>query len=339
MPQPVPELFHEVLECTPQGTLNPSAVGWSRRPLHRCNLSGNAGRKKRWDYWCVTSLEALFSLTYSQLDYLGIVDVWFLDLASRELFQASVPVPFAVGFSLPETVNGGDMRFDWLGLKVELLALPDGTRLKARFSSRGKEVEADVLVAWPQGHETLNVLVPWSEKLFQFTSKHSARPVTGEVRVGDRVYALGSHNQAFGAFDFGRGVWPYRTMWNWASASGVQGDHTVGLNFGGQWTDGTGATENGLCLDGRLHVFPEDLTWTYSPSDWMQPWRIRAPSGRVDLTLTPFFHKQGALNLGVLSTSLHVLFGHFDGTVVTDAGETVKLSRLLGWAEEHQAKW
>ena len=339
MPTPVPELLQEVLECTPQGTINPAAVGWSRRPLHRCNLSGNAGRKKRWDYWCVTSQDAVLSITYTDIDYLGIVDVWFMDLSSRELFQASVPVPGAAGFSLPETVNGGDMRFDLFGLNVEILARPDGTRLKARFSSQGKAVEADVLVAWPEGHETLNVLVPWSERLFQFTSKHNARPVTGEVRVGERVYALGPHNGAFGALDFGRGVWPYRTTWNWGSASGVQGGRTVGLNLGGKWTDNTGATENGLCLDGRLHYVNEDLSWTYDPSDWMKPWRIRAPSGRVDLTLTPFHHKQGALNLGVLATSLNVLMGHFDGTVVTDAGETVALSSLLGWAEEHQAKW
>ena len=49
-----------------------SQVGWSRTPLHRCNLSAHPLRKKRWDYWCVTSATHLLSLTYTDLDYVGL---------------------------------------------------------------------------------------------------------------------------------------------------------------------------------------------------------------------------------------------------------------------------
>lgn len=338
MPYPSPELTQEVLECTPQGALNPAAIGWSRRPLHRCNLSGSALRKKRWDYWCVTSSEALLSITYTNLDYIGIADVWFMDFATQKVTQKSMVSPFAAGFRQPETVNGGDIHFDLFGLKLDLLAQPDGTRLQVKFGD-GRELSADLFVAWPAGHETLNVLVPWNDREFQFTSKHNARPANGVVRLWDRTYAFGANNGAYGCLDFGRGIWPYQITWNWASASGGQGGRVLGLNMGGKWTDGTGATENGFCLDGRLHKLNEDLVWTYDRNAWMAPWRIRAPSGRVDLTFTPFFQKQGALNLAVLSTELHTLFGHFDGTLVTDGGETLRVSQLLGWAEEHRARW
>jgi hypothetical protein len=336
---PHAELTQEVLECTEAGRLNPAAVGWSRRPLHRCNLAGHWGRKKRWDYWCVTSRESILSLTYTSLDFIGIADVWFLDLATKQLTQRSMVSPFAAGFSFPETVNGGDMHFDLLGLKLDLLAEGDGTRLRVKFGSGAKALEADLFVALPPGHETLNVLVPWSEKLFQFTSKHTARPANGTVRLGERTYVFGAHNAAFGTLDFGRGIWPYDTTWNWAAASGVQGGRTLGINLGGKWTDRTGATENGLCVDGRLHKLDEDLEWSYDRRNWMKPWRIRAPSGRVDLAFTPFFQKQGALNLGVIATELHAMFGHFEGTVVTDGGERLAVGQLLGWAEEHHARW
>ncbi|GAA3097385.1 DUF2804 family protein [Nonomuraea salmonea] len=36
--------------CLPDGRLDPRAVGWTRRPLHRANLRG-WGRTKRWEYW------------------------------------------------------------------------------------------------------------------------------------------------------------------------------------------------------------------------------------------------------------------------------------------------
>ena len=72
----------------------------------------------------------------------------------------------------------------------------------------------------------------------------------------------------------------------------------------------------------------------------MGEWRIRTPrSRRVDLRFTPFFHKGSDLELGLLATHLHVLFGRFEGTLVTDAGETLGVADLVGWAEEHRARW
>ena len=34
----------------------------------------------------------------------------------------------------------------------------------------------DLVVARPAGHESLNVVIPWSERRFQFTSKQNTRP-------------------------------------------------------------------------------------------------------------------------------------------------------------------
>jgi hypothetical protein len=48
-----PELTKPVDLCTADGSLNPAARGWSRRPLHRANLDGRFGLNKRWDYWAI----------------------------------------------------------------------------------------------------------------------------------------------------------------------------------------------------------------------------------------------------------------------------------------------
>jgi hypothetical protein len=335
-----PELTEPVLECTLGGRLNRAAIGWSRRPLHRCNLSGHWPRKKRWDYWCVTTDTHLLSLTFANVDYLSVLNVGLLDYATRTLVEKSLVLPLGLGPVLPQTVGGGDMRFAGMGLCLEILEEAAGTRLRGSFTKPGVTFAADVLVALPAGHETLNVVIPWSDRCFQFTSKHNTRPARGSVVLNGRTYAFGPQNHAFGCLDYGRGIWPYRTTWNWASASGMQSRHTVGLNLGGQWTDGTGMTENGLCIDGRLHKLSEELLFTYDRTDFMAPWRIRTPlSPRVDLTFTPFFVKQGALNLLLLATEIHVGFGHFNGHVVTDDGERIEIRALMGWSEEHRARW
>lgn len=336
-----PELTAPVLECTPDGRLNRAAIGWSRQPLHRCNLSGHWPRKKRWDYWCVTTDTHLLSLTYANIDYLALFNVGLLDYATRTMIEKSVVVPCGVGAALPETVGGGNMHFNGMGLRIDLAEEAEGTRVRGAFKKRnGTTLDADILVALPPGHETLNVVIPWSDDCFQFTSKHNTRPARGRVVLNGRTYTFGPENQAFGCLDYGRGIWPYRTTWNWASASGNQNGRVIGLNLGGQWTDGTGMTENGLCIDGRLHKVSEESIFTYDRTNFMAPWRIRTPvSERVDLTFTPFFLKQGNLNLVVLATEIHVGFGHFSGHVVTDAGERIIVHDLMGWSEEHRARW
>lgn len=86
-----------VMLCTPEGRLNRGGVGWSRHPLHLCNLSGSWGRKKKWNYWCVTSSTHLFSATLSTLDYAGLAFVYVLDFKTGRFHEQSVLVPLARG--------------------------------------------------------------------------------------------------------------------------------------------------------------------------------------------------------------------------------------------------
>ena len=321
--------------------MNRAAIGWSRRPLHRCNLRGRWGRKKRWDYWCVTTDQFLFSLTLADLDYLGLYVVQFLEYETGRWFERQLYLPLAPGLHLPETVAGGDCSFRGLGLEVAITEAAGGTRLRASCKSwRGETLRADLFVALPAGHETLGVVVPWSDTRFQYTSKHNTRPAHGTVEVEGRRHEFHEGNHAFGCLDYGRGIWPYDVTWNWASASGVEDGHVVGLQLGGQWTRGTGMTENALCIDGRLHKLGEELVLRYDRADFMAPWHLHTPvSRRVDLTFTPFHERRGQLELRVARTEIHQLFGRFSGTVIDDGGGRLQLRGLLGWAEEHQAKW
>jgi hypothetical protein len=41
----------------------------------------------------------------------------------------------------------------------------------------------------------------------------------------------------------------------------------------------------------------------------------------------------------VITSEVHQLFGHYDGTVQTDEGEKIELTKLTGFAEEHHARW
>lgn len=328
--------------CDAQGHLNPGARGWSRRPLHRANLRGAHGRKKRWDYWCVISGDVVVALTYADVDYLGLASLWILDQATSEPSGAQIIVPFGRRITLPDEPCTGTMRAAGRGLEVEIREAPSATHLVAAARGRrGEAIAVDLTVDKPAGHETMNVVIPWSSRRFQYTSKHTARPAAGTVTVGTRTWSLGPASGAFGLLDLGRGIWPYSTRWNWAAAAGPAGDGTVvGLQFGGKWTEGTGFTENALCIGGRLTKIGEELEWAYSWEEPMRPWRVRTTgSDRVDVTLTPAYDRHERTNLGVVAMEVHQCFGTWSGRVVGDDGVARDIRHIRGFAEEARNRW
>lgn len=335
------EITSPVDLCDDRGRLNPDAVGWSRRPLHRCNLAGRFGRKKRWDYYAVTSDAHFFAVTYADVDYLGLATVWLFERATGRSVEHAALSPLGRGFHQGETVGGADLEWSGQGLWLRITEEPAGTRIETAFRTRGGDhLTADLRLALPPGHETLSVVIPWSRDTFQYTSKHNTRPAKGEVVLNGAPLRFGPENQGFGCLDYGRGIWPYRTTWNWASASGLQEGRVVGLQLGGKWTDGTGMTENALCVDGRLRKIGETLRFEYDRRDFRRPWRIETPDpADLSLTFTPEHLRELRLPLGLLHAELHHGLGRFSGHLHDEAGRRVRVHDLFGWAEEVRARW
>lgn len=360
MPTHEREITEPVDLALPDGrTLNPAACGWSRRPLQRANLRGGWGRTKRWDYWAILAGDRVVSAVYADVDYAGLADVWWADLATGETGGRGVTVPFARGFALPERPGTAPLRIERRAFRLEINDDPDGTtRLRAAWRERGgAPARLDAAVSLPPGHESLNVVIPWSERRFQYTSKHQARPARGELMVGDRCWRFGASEggpEAFGVLDVGRGRWPYRTRWNWGGGAGkararetVVGlqpqarakETVVGLQLGGKWTEGTGFTENGILVDGKLTKLGQELLWTYDWDRPLAPWRVEDPQGRLRLELTPRHDKHTRIETGVLATETHQVFGTWSGSFRTDGGERLELAGIQGFAEESRSRW
>ncbi len=337
------ELTEPVDLCTPDGRrLNPRARGWAARSVHRANLRGGWGRTKRWDYHAVLTDEVAISLVYADVDYLGIVGVWWAHLPSGRSGGRELTVPLARGIDLPDRYGSAPLTFRHHHLGVEVADDRDGTRLLARWRERdGRLGRLEATIVAPPGHGSVDVVIPWSERRFQYTSKHQARPVLGSFAVGDERYDLGAGGHpAWGVLDIGRGRWPYRTRWNWGSGAGRIADgRTIGLQLGGRWTQGTGATENGIIVDGQVIKLGEELTWTYHWDEPMAPWRVTAPDGTLDLTLDPRFDRHARTELLVLGTEVHQVFGRWRGHVPGPDGTRLEIEGLLGFAEESRSRW
>jgi uncharacterized protein DUF2804 len=339
------ELVAPVDLCAPDGgPLNPAARGWSRRPLHRANLGGRTGVNKRWDYWAVLAGDLVVSCVYSDVDYVGLADVYWADLVSGEHGGHAIVVPRADGMQLPDVPATEPLLVERDGLALDLRDDERGTRIVATWTEPDDRAgRLDVTVALTPGHESLNVVIPWSNELFNFTSKQQARPARGELVVGERRWPIGGAaddaSEAWGVLDVGRGRWPADITWNWGGGAGRVGRHVVGVQIGGKWTEGTGFTENGVLVDGRLTKLGRELEWEYDFDAPMQPWRVDDPGDQLHLVLTPRFDKHTKLAGHKRGSETHQVFGTWSGEVTTDDGQRVQFTGLQGFAEEARQHW
>jgi Protein of unknown function (DUF2804). len=330
------ELTAPVALTDARGNLNRAAVGYTRAQVH--DTSGVTrrawGRNKRWEYWSVIGPRFLVSITVSAVDYAGVQEVWVFDRESGRQWHGSAIMPFARGVELPGSLGGGPARVATKNLSATVEPVGGGAwRLTARIPG----VEVDLLATPPAGSEALGVVVPWSSTRFQYTVKAVAIPTTGTVRLDGAGHAIDAGGPAWGVLDHGRGRWPYDVRWNWAAGSGVVDGRRVGIQLGAQWTAGTGATENALFVDGRLHKISEELAFDYDTTDYLKPWHVRGE--RADLVLTPFHDKVSRTALGVISTRTDQCFGHWTGWMATDAGERVRVDGAVGFAEDVHNRW
>ncbi len=55
-----------------------------------CHLRGRWLAKKRWNYWAVTTKDHLFSVTISNIDYIGMVFLYFGDFKAKRITEKTI---------------------------------------------------------------------------------------------------------------------------------------------------------------------------------------------------------------------------------------------------------
>lgn len=323
-------------------------VGWSRGPLLDCNLE-QAGfyrlrplqrlRIKRWDYYGLTTPTHFFSFTLADLGYAGQVFAYVVDLEAPRHHEETLTVPLSRGIHLPRNSTEGTSTFDNGQVRMSFEVQPTARRLAVHWPGfEGRGLAADVTLALPPAHESMNLIIPIEGKRFYYNRKANCLPAGGRVTYGDRQFEI-EPGTCLGNLDWGRGVWLYRSFWVWASASGfLPNGRTLGLNLGFGFGDTGAATENAFVLDGRVHKLGE-VRFDYDPGDFMRPWRMVCPEGRLDLEFVPFYDRTARTNLLLISSEVHQMFGRYRGRLATDEGEEVRVEGLVGFAEEHHARW
>lgn len=341
------EITHPSPLLDRSGSLN--QTGWSPQPMLDCNLENarfyslrafQRFRIKRWDYYAVFTPQRFFSATIADLGYAGNIFVYTLDFTTHELHEEGLVIPLGRGIRLPRNSQEGETFYEGQGVKLRFEAQPGSRSVFVDWPKfhDGRGIHADLRLLQPLEHESMNIVIPIQKKRFYLNRKINCLPVEGNLKYGEVNEKL-QPGSALGSLDWGRGVWEYQSFWNWASASGFLPDgRSVGLNLGLGFGDISKATENALILDGCIQKL-DQVPFNYTTSEYMKPWRFKDNQSRLDLVFTPFKERIAKTNLGIITSEVHQMFGKYSGKAVTDNGEVLLIKDLIGFAEEHRAKW
>jgi hypothetical protein len=297
-------------------------------------------RIKRWDYYAIFSPQRFFSATIADLGYAGNIFVYTLDFSTGDLHEEGLVIPLSKGISLPRDSRSGESRFGNKQVELVFQALPEERRLLVDWPAfnKGRGIHAELSLYCPARHESMNIVIPIGQKRFYYNTKINCLPVQGIFQYGDTREQL-QPETSLGSLDWGRGVWEYSSYWNWASASGFMPDgRTIGLNLGCGFGDLSAASENCLILEGRIHKL-EKVEFNYSSGNYMRPWKFHDDQNRLNLEFIPFKERLATTKLGIIDSEVHQMFGRYQGQVVTDQGDPLTITNLIGFAEEHKARW
>jgi hypothetical protein len=297
-------------------------------------------RIKRWDYYAIFTPKRFFSATIADLGYAGNIFVYTLDFKTKVLHEEGLVIPLGAGVTLPRNSSAGDASFTNDKVSLHFERQDDKRKISVSWPEfdDGRGIEAEISLDTPPSHESMNIVIPIGKQRFYYNHKINCLPATGRLKYGE-IEEEFSPDSSVGSLDWGRGVWDYKSKWKWASASGFLADAgTVGLNLGYGFGDNSAATENALILNGVIHKL-DQVEFDYDPANYMKPWTFRDNEDRLDLTLTPFTERVAQTNLGIIFSEVHQMFGKYSGFVIDDHGNKVIIDGLIGFAEDHIARW
>ncbi len=317
-------------------------VGWATQPIKRYDpaaIRAPRYRVKAWDYYCVMNDHAALALTVSDNGYLGLDSVSLMDFDKPSHQTATRLVAFPMGKrGLPHSSREGVIRA--AGKKYELTFRQEGQQRHLYghvYDMQGGPLLFDLILHQMPG-DSMVIVTPFHRRPHHFYYNHriNCMPAEGRCIYGEQEYVF-SPASAFGVLDWGRGVWPWRNTWYWASASGVVQGQRFGLNLGYGFGDTSQATENMLFCEGIAHKLGQvhfDIPGGQGREDYLQPWRIRDDQGRLDLRFEPILDRAAHTSALIVSTDQHQVFGRFSGMARLDDGRQLNIHQLIGFAEK-----
>jgi hypothetical protein len=323
-----------------------SHCGWMRQPLLDLNLEDarfyvvpplQQSRLKKWEMYYLITPTHYLSFLPAWIGYAAFAEIAVYDRQARtwqNRFHLRGPLP---KFPMMRNSNSGITEFAAGKDRLRIEVAGERRKLTIDFPGFPGGFQAGIKLHHPAGLESIcGVHLDNPRRVF-YGEKVTSMPASGSYRIGGEEFPL-DPERSWGLLDFGRGYYPLKKFWYWATASGRAEDGAVvGWNLGyGNSSEET--TENALFHDGRLHKLGR-VRVELDFQDFYRPWRVWSDDGRVDLSFTPENVRFNQLDLGLLYSVGRTALGLFNGSMVLDSGARIGVRDLFGLFEVVDQRW
>ncbi len=323
-------------------------VGWAKKLLlkyDREKLLAGSLRIKEWDCYEIYNEEFGLDLIIADVGYFGMATLDFMDFKNNVMKGDRAVSFFTKGsLNMPPSTEAGTTTFAKKGKTMQFERIGDEMVLTFDFPKfwKGKGIKGKITLNMDPKRDTLVNVIPFeNKKQFVYVQKIIDMPVDGKFMIGDKEYIFSEENGSYGALDWSRGVFPYKTSWYWGGGFGKVNEKALGFNIDYGFGIETISSKNMIFYEGKGHKL-EDITFHYDKKDVMKPWKFTSSDGRFEMILDPVFKKENNLNMLVLKTKGVQVIGYFIGDLILDDGTKIhvdKSDRVFGWAEYYSHKW
>ncbi|GHV92773.1 hypothetical protein AGMMS50268_32760 [Spirochaetia bacterium] len=324
----------------------PVNFGWSRAPRFFYDPAQLwAPRRKisesdRYIVFSPTHLLILEILDDGCLGYMGISVVSLKDKKrSTQIYQWAFPLG---AFDMPPGSETGSVRLERKKSHLDFVTMEGGARIiKADFPKFGhhRSLRGELVLSEPAEAESLVTNMPWrrEKSAFRYSRRSPWYIAEGVVQFGTSEIIFTKGN-AWGIFDWNRGVRPRADVRYWAAACGLSEGRQVSFSVGYGSADSAQGTENAFFLDGKLHKL-DQVTFHINPANWLLPWRFTSNDKRLEMTFTPHQERLERNRMILYSLTRRQVCGFFSGKVLLDDGSPMEFQNITGFAERRKTQF
>jgi hypothetical protein len=325
----------------------PGSFGWSRSPVFLYGSSPFWPPRRRItssDRFIIFSSNHMLVMEILDGGYLGYVGITVIFLKTKKRSTRYFVVPFPMGkFDLPQDSESGSAKLQEKKINVEFSSVDGGSRFIKidfpGFSHSKGGLRGYIVLTPPENAESLYNCMPWREdKLaFRVTRRSPWFIAEGAVQFGTSELQF-TKNDAWGIFDWNRGVRPRSDVRYWAAGCGLHDGKQIAFTVGYGSADGSQGTENGFFIDGKLHKL-DQVTFHINPETWLGEWRFTSSDQRLEMTFNPIMERTGRHRLFFHSLKRRQVFGHFSGKIILDDGSEMEFKDIMGFAERKKTRF
>ncbi len=298
-------------------------------------------RIKEWDYYLVLNQDFACAFTLSDDGYVGLQSVSFLDFKKPWEHTETVLNAFPMGkLHMPATSKKGNVIYKDKRLDMQFIKSEGKRRITCDFKNfmDGKPFRCDIMLEQPP-MDTMVIATPWKEKktAFYYNQKINCMRASGTVWFDGKEYTFHPETD-YGTLDWGRGVWTYDNRWYWGSGNCTVNGKPFGFNIGYGFGDTTAASENMLFYDGVAHKL-DDVTFHIPSTSYTDPWKFTSSDGRFEMDFVPIIDRSAKIDVKLIVTDQHQVFGKMSGKAVLDDGTVLEVKDMVCFAEDVHNKY